>query len=76
MADYTESGVLSTASDLVFSGGRDGNLFALDARNGKSLWHVGLGRTVSGGPITYLVNGRQYVAAAAGGVLYVFSLIE
>lgn len=76
MADYTESGVLSTASDLVFSGGRDGNLFALDARNGKSLWHVGLGGTVSGGPITYSVNGRQYVAAAAGGVLYVFSLIE
>jgi alcohol dehydrogenase (cytochrome c) len=76
MADYTESGVLSTASDLVFSGGRDGNLFALDARDGKSLWHVGLGGTVSGGPISYSVNGRQYIAAAAGGVLYVFSLIE
>ena len=38
MVDYTESGVLTTASDLLFSGGKEGNFFALDARNGELLW--------------------------------------
>jgi len=74
MANYTESGVLSTASDLVFAGGMDGNFFALDARTGKCLWKVGLGGTVAGGPVTYSVNGHQYVAVAAEGALYSFSL--
>jgi alcohol dehydrogenase (cytochrome c) len=74
MVDYTESGVLSTASYLVFSGGMEGNFFALDARNGRCLWKVGLGGTVSSGPITYSVDGRQFVAVAAGGALYAFSL--
>ncbi len=74
MADYTESGVLTTASDLLFSGGMDGDFYALDARDGRCLWHVGLGGTVSGGPITYSVDGRQYVAVAAQGALYAFAL--
>jgi alcohol dehydrogenase (cytochrome c) len=74
MVDYTESGVLSTAADLVFSGGMEGNFFALDARDGHCMWKVGLGGTVSGGPITYSVDGRQYVTVAAGGALYAFSL--
>jgi alcohol dehydrogenase (cytochrome c) len=38
MVDYTESGVLTTASDLLFAGGREGYFFALDARNGELLW--------------------------------------
>ena len=38
MVDYTESGVLTTASDLLFSGGREGHFFALDARTGELLW--------------------------------------
>jgi alcohol dehydrogenase (cytochrome c) len=74
MVDYTESGVLSTASSLVFAGGMEGNFFALDALNGRCLWKVGLGGTVSSGPITYSVDGRQFVAIAAGGALYAFSL--
>ena len=41
--DYTESGVLSTGGDLVFSGGRDGSFVALDAISGELLWHVNLG---------------------------------
>lgn len=76
MVNYTESGVLSTASDLVFSGGMEGNFFALDARNGQCLWKVGLGGTVSSGPITYAVDGHQYVAVAAQGALYSFALPE
>ena len=38
MADVTEAGILTTASDVLFSGGHEGYFFALDARNGKLLW--------------------------------------
>jgi alcohol dehydrogenase (cytochrome c) len=74
MVDYTESGVLTTASDLVFGGGREGHFFALDARTGELLWTTNLGGTVANGPITFAVDGRQYVAVAAEGALYVFGL--
>ena len=47
MADMTESGVLSTASDLVFAGGRDGYFFALDAKTGTMLWKASVGGAVS-----------------------------
>src|SRR3954447_15487883 len=73
MVDFTESGVLSTASDLVFGGGREGNFFALDARDGTPLWHTNLGGTIASGPMTYAVNGKQYVAVCGGSALYVFS---
>ena len=74
MVDYTDAGVLTTASDLVFSGGKEGNFFALDAVTGKSLWKAGMGGTVASGPMTYSVNGQQYVAVCAGSSLYVFGL--
>jgi alcohol dehydrogenase (cytochrome c) len=74
MVDYTESGVLTTASDLVFSGGRDGHFFALDARTGELLWKVNLAGTVASGPITYMADGQQYVAVSADNALYVFGL--
>jgi alcohol dehydrogenase (cytochrome c) len=74
MIDYTESGVLSTASDLVFSGGRDGHFFALDARTGELLWKINLGGTVASGPMTFMADGHQYVAVSADNALYVFSL--
>jgi alcohol dehydrogenase (cytochrome c) len=76
MVDYTESGVLTTASDLLFSGGREGHFFALDARTGELLWKTNLGGTVASGPITFAVDGRQYVAVAGEGALYVFGLPE
>ncbi len=74
MVDYTDAGVLSTASDLVFSGGKEGNFFALDAKTGESLWKAGMGGTVASGPMTYSVNGQQYVAVCAGNALFVFGL--
>jgi PQQ-dependent dehydrogenase (methanol/ethanol family) len=61
-------GVLATASDLVFSGEMDGHLSAFDARTGKKLWSFNLGVAVAAPPITYRVNGVQYVAVAAGGL--------
>ena len=74
MVDYTESGILTTASDLLFSGGREGHFVALDARTGELLWNTNLGGTVASGPITYSVDGQQYVAVAGEGALYVFGL--
>jgi alcohol dehydrogenase (cytochrome c) len=70
----TEAGVLTTASDLLFSGARDGSFYALDARTGSPLWNINLGASVAAGPMTYAVNGRQFVAVQAGGTLYAFGL--
>ena len=74
MADVTDSGVLTTASDLVFAGGREGHFFALDARTGAQLWTGSVGGQVSAGPMSYAVAGRQYVAIAAGSALFVYAL--
>ena len=76
MVDYTESGILTTGSDLLFSGGRDGHFFSLDAKTGELLWRVNLGGTVASGPISYSVDGKQYVAVCADGGLFVFGLPE
>jgi len=74
MSDVTDSGVLATASDLVFAGGREGYFFALDARTGDLLWKSSVGGQVSAAPITYAVAGRQYVAIAAGSAQFVYAL--
>jgi alcohol dehydrogenase (cytochrome c) len=74
MTDVTDAGVLTTASDLLFSGGRDGYFFGLDARNGSLLWKAALGGRVTSSPMTYSVNGRQYVAVCAGNSLFVWAL--
>jgi alcohol dehydrogenase (cytochrome c) len=74
MQDVSESGLLTTASDLLFSGNREGYFFALDARNGNMLWKRYLGGQVLASPITYSVDGRQYVTIAAGHTLYTFGL--
>ena len=74
MNDVTDAGILTTASDLLFSGGREGYFFALDARNGKLLWKATLGGVVASGPMSYSVNGRQYISVAAGHSLFSFAL--
>jgi alcohol dehydrogenase (cytochrome c) len=74
MNDITWAGVLSTAGDVVFSGGREGYFFALDARNGSLLWKIPLGGQVNSGPMSYSVNGKQFVAVAAGTSLFSFAL--
>jgi alcohol dehydrogenase (cytochrome c) len=74
MNDVTDAGVLSTASNLVFSGGREGYFFALDARSGELLWRATVGGVVASGPMTYSVDGRQYIVVAAGHSLFAFAL--
>jgi alcohol dehydrogenase (cytochrome c) len=68
------NGVLSTAGNLVFSGTEEGNFFALDAETGKPLWDMQLGGPVHANPISFGVDGKQYVAIAAGWTMYVFGL--
>jgi alcohol dehydrogenase (cytochrome c) len=70
----TEAGILTTASNVLFSGDRDGGFYALDARDGKKVWETSLGRSVAAGPMTYMVNGKQYVSIQAGTALFTFSL--
>jgi alcohol dehydrogenase (cytochrome c) len=74
MVDFTDAGILTTASDLLFSGGREGDFYALDARTGALLWKFAVGGQVQSGPITYAIGGRQYVAVNAGNALYAFAL--
>lgn len=59
-------GVVTTSSGLVFEGTADGKFMALDAVNGKILWDVNVGSGIIGSPITYEVEGKQYVSIAAG----------
>ena len=76
MHDVTDAGILTTASDLLFSGGREGYFFALDARSGALLWRTTVGGQVSAAPITYQAGTRQYVAIAAGNALFAYALRE
>ena len=74
MYDVTDTGIVTTASDLLFTGGREGYLQALDARTGTLLWKQNLGAQMLNNPMTYAVNGKQYVAAMGGLTLFVFAL--
>jgi alcohol dehydrogenase (cytochrome c) len=76
MRDVSDGGILTTATDLLFSGNREGYFFALDARTGKVLWRRYLGGQVAASPITYAVDGKQYVSVAAGNSLFAFGLPE
>ena len=74
MTDVTTSGILTTASDLLFTGGREGYFYAFDARDGELLWKATLGGTIHNAPISYQVGDTQYVAIAAGNALVAFEL--
>jgi alcohol dehydrogenase (cytochrome c) len=66
-------GLLVTAANLLFGGDGGGNLVAFDAKSGTPLWHSHVG-SLSNGPQTYMVDGRQYVLAAVDDRLYAFAL--
>ena len=76
MTDVSDSGLLTTASDVLFTGGREGYFQALDARTGTLLWKASLGGQIVTAPITYQVDGKQYVATIAGQALVAFGLKE
>jgi alcohol dehydrogenase (cytochrome c) len=60
-------GMLATAGNLVFTGEGNGQFNAYDARSGKLLWTFQCGAGVNAPPTSYMVNGKQYIAVAAGG---------
>ena len=68
------SGILTTAGGLLFTGDGTGDLMALDASTGKTLWHVYPGGNLTGAPMTYELGGRQYVITAVDSVLYAWAL--
>lgn len=61
------NGILTTASDLLFIGQPDGNVIGMDATNGRELWRFQTGASISATPITYQIDGEQYVAMYAAG---------
>ena len=68
------SGLMATAGGLVFYGDGRGAFVAADAKNGKLLWHFNTGQSWKAGPMTYMVDGNQYIAVAAGTTILAFSL--
>ncbi|MGA9507335.1 MAG: PQQ-binding-like beta-propeller repeat protein, partial [Candidatus Sulfotelmatobacter sp.] len=68
------SGTLTTAGGLVFLGDDSGSLEAVDAATGRALWHFNTGQEMRASPMTYSVDGVQYVAIAAGGDVFSFAL--
>ena len=76
MTDVTDSGLLTTASNVLFSGSREGYFYALDATSGKLLWERYLGGQIAASPITYEAGGKQYVTVPSGHAVFAFSLPE
>jgi len=66
--------VLSTAGGLVLSGSDEGNFFALDASTGKPLWEFFMGHAARSNPISYEIDGKQYIFITAGNVYLAFTL--
>jgi alcohol dehydrogenase (cytochrome c) len=69
------AGVLSTAADLIFTGA-SGYVVALDGRTGKDLWRYQTGAPIYAAPITYMLDGKQYVLLPSGTTLTAFALAE
>jgi len=72
--DENAAGILTTAGHLLFSADTSGNLLALDPATGRTLWHLNAGGRMAASPMTYQLDGRQYLIAAVQDVLYAFAL--
>lgn len=70
------AGILGTAGGLLFHGDPSGYLVAVDERDGKTVWRVPLHATLKTSPMTYSVNGKQYITLAAGSNIMTFALRE
>jgi alcohol dehydrogenase (cytochrome c) len=70
------AGTLSTAGGVIFFGDDDGQLVAVSASSGKHLWHYYMGQMITASPVTFEVDGKQYVTIAAGTDVFTFGLFE
>ena len=68
------AGAMSTAGGLVLFGNDSQEFEAVDARSGQSLWKFNVGQTLHASPMSYSVDGKKYVAIAAGSDLFTFGL--
>jgi len=68
------NGVLATAGNVVFAGVRDGSFVALDAKSGQPLWHFQTGANIAASPMSYAIDGQQFIVIAAGNTVYAFAL--
>jgi acido-empty-quinoprotein group A len=68
------AGILTTAGHLLLSADNSGNLLALDPTTGKTLWHLNAGGRMQASPMTYELDGRQYLIIAVQNILYAFAL--
>ena len=67
-------GMLTTASDLLFTGGREGYVYAFDAKSGKLLWKTPIwAASMVNAPVTYAIDGKQYVSVISGNIIFAFS---
>ena len=72
--DVSDSGMLTTASDLLITGGREGYFHVLDARNGALLYYRNLGGQIVMAPVTFMTNGKQYISIISGNSLFKYGL--
>jgi alcohol dehydrogenase (cytochrome c) len=70
------AGVLTTEAGLTFTGDSQGSVLGLRTSDGKTLWHAGQGQSMQSSPITYELDGRQYLLTSAGGVMFAWALPE
>ncbi|MES1256930.1 MAG: PQQ-binding-like beta-propeller repeat protein [Acidobacteriota bacterium] len=68
------SGLMATAGGLIFYGDGNGAFLAADSNNGRPLWHFNAGQTWKAGPMTYSIDGTQYIGIAAGSTILAFTL--
>lgn len=70
------AGVLTTESGLTFTGDAQGSVLALRTSDGKTLWHAGMGQGMQSSPVTYELDGRQFVLSSGGSVMFAWALPE
>jgi alcohol dehydrogenase (cytochrome c) len=71
---HSSGGAMTTAGGLVFYGNDAESFEAVDARTGASLWHFQTGQNMHASPMSYAVNGKQYVAITSGSDVFTFAL--
>ena len=72
----SSAGVLTTDTNLTFTGDAHGNFIAVNTDKGKTLWHAGTGGSIDTSPISYQLDGRQYILMGSGGCLLAWALPE
>jgi len=68
------AGTLSTSGGLIFGGDEDGYLMAFDAVTGKILWKINTGARLVTSPMTYRLDGKQYLTMPSGAAILTFAL--